>query len=353
MSLKYQVAHVNLSKNYGPIERQTELLIAALARAGYSQILICRENSYMLNNLKNISNIKAIKIQGIGDVKYMGHVKLGKLAAIVHAHEIDGFKWASLHYMLFGVPYILTVRNQMCLEDTLPTRLIYTWASSVVCNSRYLAQQISKLYDVKPIFVADTDSKLAVNKLGVTKIKDLFKDKFVVCHIGPLVENSKKKFALIEAAEVLEMRIPQLIVLFISAGGDFEILKDRASGMPNVKFLGEIKNATDYIDAVDVFTYPVVEDTILGNNVIDVMHIGTPIVAINNGTLPEIIQHEKTAVVVNDGDVQALAEAIYKLKTDLTFVEKLRENAKEELSHYTTEIMAKHYIDIYSAINLK
>lgn len=350
MSARYKVAHVNLSRNYGPSERQTELLIAALARTGISQILVCRENSYMLNNLKSIPNIKAVKIQGSGDVMYMGHVKLGKLASIVHAHEIEGFKWASLHYMLFGIPYVLTVRGLSCIENSLPVRLLYTWASKVVGISKSLNKQVKESYDINPVLIPDCHSKLAPHQPTVIKIKELFKDKFVVCHIGPLVNKSSNNYDLIEVAQLLEIRMPQLIVLFVGLGSDFENLKDKATGIPNIKFISEIKNASDYAAAADVYIYPSLEETALGNNPLDMMSQGISVVAIDNGTLPDIIRNEETALVVPEGNPQALADAIYRIKTDRTLVDNLKTNAKKEISFYSAENMAANYINIYQSI---
>ncbi len=348
MAAKYKVAHVNLSRNYGPSERQTELLIAALAKLGISQILICRENSLMLRNLHGVPNVKAIKIHGIGDVRYMGHMQLLRKAEIVHAHEVDGFKWASLHYIFFGVPYVLTVRNKLCLEENLPMRLLYTWSSGVVSVSSPLAKSVKELYDLDSTLINDCCANLTPHKPTVEKIKELFKDRFVIGHIGPLVNRLKGQADLIDAAQILENKIPQIVVLFIGAGDDLALLKDRAAGMPNIKFLGNVKNAVDYIAAMDVFAYPSKDETALGNTPLDVMSQGIPIVATDVGALPDIIKNEKTGLVVPPNNPKALADAIFRIKSESILRNSLVSSAKKEAARHSPEVMASRYVDIYS-----
>lgn len=347
MTAHYQVAHVDLSRNYGPIERQVELLIGALAKLGTRQILICRENSLMLRNLQGVPNVKAIKIRSIGDVRYLGHVRLGRRAEIVHAHEVDGFKWASLHYIVFGVPYVLTVRNLLCLEHNLPMRLLYTWSSGVVSVSSPLSKEVYRLYEVNSTLITDCCANLNINEDNVKKIKEQFKNRFIVGHIGPLVNRLEGQADIIQAAQLLETKIPEIIVLFIGVGDDLGLLKDKAAGMPNIRFLGNVKNVADYIKAMDVFVYPSKDEDAVNNILLDVMSYGTPVVSTAVGALSDVLKNEKTGLEVAVNNPQAIADAIYRIKTESILRSSLVANAKQETNRHSPNVMASRYVDVY------
>lgn len=349
MKTKYLVAHVNLSRGYSSKERQVELLIQALAEFRIKQILICRDDSPMIRHLKNVKQLKAIRISGVSDPRYVGHLRLARKATVIHAHDLHGMRWALIHFMFFGVPYLITLRSSKYIDNSFFNRLMFSWSYKVIAVSSIIANAAKSIHGIECHVITDCCSHLVPYQRNVDKIKSLFKDRFIIGHIGPLVNRHKGQSSLIEAAKLLETQIPQIVVLFIGAGDDLQLLREKARGMPNIKFLGNISNAVDYIACMDVFASPS-KDEALGNTPLDVMSLGVPIVATKVGAIPDIIKHEVTGLVVNPNDPKELADAILRLYKDSDLRTRIVANAKNEAIKHSPELMASEYLNYYHSL---
>lgn len=61
--------HVNLAKGFRGGERQTELLIQALANSGLKQLLVCRSDSPLRTRLEGTTNLSFLN----ANHQLMGH----------------------------------------------------------------------------------------------------------------------------------------------------------------------------------------------------------------------------------------------------------------------------------------
>jgi glycosyltransferase involved in cell wall biosynthesis len=86
---------------------------------------------------------------------------------------------------------------------------------------------------------------------------------------------------------------------------------------PHVTFAGPVPYAciVDYYGAADVVVQPSLSDAFPGP-ILEAMASGLPVVATRVGGIPESVEHEKTGLLVEPGDPQALARAILRLLTD-------------------------------------
>lgn len=341
------IAHVNLSRGYGSVERQTELLIKGLAQGGTLQILVCRDDSPLIRRLKGLRNLKIQVIHGVVDPKYLGHLRLGKRAAVIHAHDSHGARWALIHYLFFATPYVLTVRSLRYLDFRFGTKIMIKWASVVVAITSKISSRIEEYYGVEATVIQNCCSNIPPLQRNVDKIKDAFKNRFVVGHIGPLVNRRKGQTELINAAKALKDKIPDLIVIFIGGGDDLALLKEKSKDMPNVKFLGTVRNTIDYICCMDVFVYTNRDDD-AGDAILDVINMHVPIVATDYGHLPDYIRHEVTSLVVKPNNPKAMADAIMRIKTDYNLRDHLKVCEQNESVRHSSELMTTNYIAMYS-----
>jgi len=88
-------------------------------------------------------------------------------------------------------------------------------------------------------------------------------------------------------------------------------------------------------------TYPFREA--FGNTLTESMACGTPVIALRNGAIPEIIEHNKTGFVVDS------------VKEAETFVKKIKEINRQDCrerveKNFTDEQMAESYIEIYKKV---
>lgn len=339
-----KIIHVNLAKGFRGGERQTELLIRALStRQDADQWLACRRDSPLRMRLAEVPRLAFID----ADHQLAGHAAVRPLEAdIVHAHDAKAVHWAGLHRWLHGVPYLITRRVDAPVKDKWSNRLFYRRAARRVAISSPIRQQLLKRDWGDVDLIPSALSGLEADPAGATALRAGFPGKYLVGHVGALVDRHKGQRVLIEAARRLAQLRPDLQVLFFGHGDDAEVLKAEAAGMPNVTFMGFKDNIGDYLPGLDLFAFPSRNEG-LGSVLLDVMDAGVPIVASRVGGIPDIVRDDDTGLLVPPGDAEALATAIGRLQDDPKLAERLSLAAREQLDRYTPEAMAEAYWGLY------
>ena len=108
-----------------------------------------------------------------------------------------------------------------------------------------------------------------------------------------------------------------VILIVIGEGHEREKLENliKNLGLENNMFLiGSIPDAYQYLKAFDLFVLPSIKE---GQpwTILEAMAAETPIVATNIAGIPETIENEKSGLLVEPADPEALANAIEKMLT--------------------------------------
>lgn len=111
---------------------------------------------------------------------------------------------------------------------------------------------------------------------------------------------------------------------------------------PHVEFIGEINDAQkqDFLGRARALLFPISWPEPFGLVMIESMACGTPVVAFNSGSVPEIIEDGLTGFVVKD--VEQAAAAVGRL--DHLFRPSIRSRFEERFS---VRAMAREYVRIY------
>lgn len=346
---KLTVAHVNLARGFRGGERQTEILISQLAKMGVNQIFICRTGSPMVEHLNSVAGLEIIELNKIIDLRLCGHKLLSRRCDLIQAHETRAAQWAYVHFKLYGVPYVVTRRVPEPVGNNFFNRGIYKRAIALVSVSKCIASYLRKEFGVNVEVIPDAASDSKVNHENVRNLKIRFKDRYVIGHVGALVDKHKGQSTLIRAALLLKQKIPGLQVLFLGAGKDGSALKKVASELledNEVSFEGFVDNVVDYLQVMNIFAYPSNYEG-LGSVLLDVMEQGVPVVASNVGGIPEIIQNEKTGLLVESGDEKVLASAILRVYESKKLRCYLVQEARKLAVNYSPSAMAEKYFNLY------
>lgn len=348
-SKKLSIAHVSLARGYKGNERQTELLIKELANLGVPQMLICRDDSPLPFHLDGVKGLKIMRISGVTDPRFIGHFRLSKRCAILQAHETHAVHWCFVHYLLFGIPFVVTRRSATNVKENFFNRTIYHSAAHIVAISKVIAEQLEKQFDRKIDVIGDCSSHMQPDYKTVKSFKEALKNRFVVGNVGALINRQKGQSVLIDAARILKNKIPELVVIFVGAGDDLTLLKQHADGLPNIKFVGFKRNVVDYIASFDVFAYPANSEGV-GSILLDVMEQGVPLIASNVGTIPDLVKDGQSGLLVNPGDAEALATCILQLKKNATLRQNLIAGGQETAEQHSSAAMAADYYRLYIGI---
>jgi glycosyltransferase involved in cell wall biosynthesis len=130
---------------------------------------------------------------------------------------------------------------------------------------------------------------------------------------------------LLQALARVRHEVPGVRLLIVGAdagyvhGGSFtaelRVLAKELGVAECVVFTGQRSDIAQIMAASDVYTMPSLEEP-FGLVFLEAMAMGKPVVAIDNGGTPEVVEHGRSGLLVPPMDITALARSIVKLLAD-------------------------------------
>lgn len=339
------IIHVNLAKGFRGGERQTTLLIDALAKRPEitRQTLVCQSSSPLREALSQTNNVQFVNASS----QLSGHGQAGK-ADIVHAHEAKAVHWAWLHQKLFRTAYILTRRVDTPVKRKWSNEVFYRNAHRCVAISSVIANEIGPLSPHSIPLIPSAFAPSTLNAAVANTLRQAYHGHFIVGHVGALVDRHKGQRVLLEAARLLAQSHPDILFVFFGEGEDEALLRQESAQADNVVWMGFKPNINDYLPAFDLFAFPSRNEG-LGSVLLDVMNARVPIIASEVGGIPDIVKQCETGLLVAPNNAELFAEAIVALKENDQLRETLASTAFSQLGHYSPDAMAEAYVTIYQA----
>ncbi len=103
--------------------------------------------------------------------------------------------------------------------------------------------------------------------------------------------------------------------------------KIRTLGLTNVTFTGWRADAHDIVSLMDIFVLPSHAEGV-PKSVIEAMAMGKPVLTTRVGSIPDLIDHDETGLLVPAKNVKAIAENLERLITDKELRHRLGQNAR-------------------------
>jgi glycosyltransferase involved in cell wall biosynthesis len=131
-------------------------------------------------------------------------------------------------------------------------------------------------------------------------------------------------------SEVLAGGTP-IVLVFMGDGEnirDVQALAIEAGVSTNVRFMGHRADARQLLHGLDVFVHPSYSEP-FGLSVLEAQATGLPVVAFDEGGIPEIVCDEHTGLLVEPGNIAALAAAMGRLARDTELRASLGARARE------------------------
>jgi len=162
----------------------------------------------------------------------------------------------------------------------------------------------------------------------------------------------KNALGLIKAFHILvhKYRVPHTLVIVGSGWESYKnkIIQEAKKGkvLDRIAFLGHIPNTqlNPIYSGSDVFVYPSLYET-FGLTVLEAMASGTPVVASNRASLPEIVGD--AGVLADPTNPDVLAEAIFKVISDENLRSQLIQKGLERAKKFTWERTARETLKVY------
>ena len=114
------------------------------------------------------------------------------------------------------------------------------------------------------------------------------------------------------------------------------------------QFLGTQRDIPAILTHLDLLVLPTTTHEAFGRVIIEAQACGVPVVASRVGGVVDIIDDEKTGLLVPPADPQSIAEATLKIFKDTQLSRTLAENAYKKVKElYNVELMIKKTMDVY------
>lgn len=249
---------------------------------------------------------------------------------IIHLNSSKAGILGSLTAKLLGVKKIIYTAHGWVFNEPLPWRLksFYFWAEKIsaswkdkiICVSEYdrrIAIEKNFCHPEKLIFIHNGIDLNKINFLSREEAKNhllsnIYQPSNNTKIIGTIANLYKTKGVeyLIEAAKIINNS--DFIFIVIGEGDERKKLEKliKNYGLEKNFFLvGNIPDAHKYFKAVDLFVLPSVKEG-FPYTILEAMAAQVPIIATKVGGIPEMIENNKTGILVKAKDSQGLAEKI-------------------------------------------
>jgi glycosyltransferase involved in cell wall biosynthesis len=182
---------------------------------------------------------------------------------------------------------------------------------------------------------------------------------------APLLASVSRLFSwkgqreLLQAFAVARAEAPELRLMIVGedasgSGGGFrrelEGLAAQLGVSQHVTFTGGRSDVARVMAACDVFTLPSFEEP-FGLVFLEAMAMGKPVVAIDNGGTPEVVEHGRSGLLSPPWDIPALAANITTLVRDPALRARLGQHGRARvLEYFNGERMARDAARAYEAV---
>ena len=249
--------------------------------------------------------------------------------------------------ILFKKPYIPILRG-----GDLPNRLKSSpkFSKLIFCNSLYNVAPSTYLFNVFEN-LNYPNLKLIPNTIEIGNYNFLKRNKFVpkILWVRSLSVIYNPKMA-IDVLVILKTSFFDAELCMVGQEKDVRIdeLKEYADSLGvNVTFTGKLSK-TDWIklsENYDIF----INTTHFDNtpvSLIEALALGLPVVTTNVGGIPYLVRDKETALLVNDSDSQAMADAINELIKSPELAKELAANGRKLAEQFDWQIVKNHWKEI-------
>jgi glycosyltransferase involved in cell wall biosynthesis len=260
---------------------------------------------------------------------YLPHLLSGKLPAALN--DISGYTVKKLIKHAFRSTDVVTAPSH---------ELVRELRSYGLGNVVYLPNGV----DLK---------RFRKNKDSEKEFRELYgipKNKKVVLYLGR-ISFEKKLDKLLEAFRRIEKK--DRLLLVVGGGPYLEQFREFAGalGIKNAIFTGFVKKrhlAAAY-GCADIFASASDSET-FGLTFVEAMHMGLPVVGVRRFGAKELIDDEKTGLLVEPDDEKGLADAMERLLGSRTLCKRMGKNAEESAKDYSLRKSIRMTMEIYDEL---
>jgi glycosyltransferase involved in cell wall biosynthesis len=277
---------------------------------------------------------------------------------VIHINEPHSLTAAWLAGAHHIVPTVISRRVGYRLQTNALSLRRYRAASRILANSRWVAAQVIAA-GISPERVevvyegVEIPPKPSLETIERARARwKIDKSELLLGCVGALLPDKGQEW-LIRALATLRKDFPRCRLLLAGEGPCRERLErlTRELRLENaVIFAGFVKDVENVYPALDLFLLPSLFEA-FNNSLLAAMSYELPAVVFAKGALPEIVEQEKSGLLVSGLEVQEIAGAAARLLNDRNFSKRLGEAARQRVENsFSANQMVKKTVDAYERV---
>lgn len=345
-------------------------LISGLDRERFVPVLGCLDGVGVLGERLKKMGIKVVFLDrqpGL-DIGLLGRIRRlirEEDIHLVHAHQYTAFFYASLAALSGGFRTIIFTEHGRIYPDyvrpkrVIVNKLVVPLIPQVIAVSRSVQESLM-IYEKIPkkkidiIVNAVQPERFQIRGTGkeIRKEFGIPQKETVIAIIARLCDY-KNHENLIRALAIAHKKNPRITLLIIGDGPlrkELEALSEQLDLKKKVIFTGVRQDVPQILNAVDIAALcSYYEGTSI--TVLEAMAAGKPVIASRIMGNCDVVEDQKTGLLVSPDDLEEIAEAITQLADSPTLRKEMGLAGYQKcLKYYTVEKMVDKYESLYSRI---
>jgi glycosyltransferase involved in cell wall biosynthesis len=341
----------------GGTERQMIELIRRLDRGRWRVHVACfrAQGEWFGRVVDSGALVTEFPVRSLASVDTLDHVRAfarwcrEHRILVVQTTEMPSNVFALPGAALAGVPVRVGARREINPNKTIAgialQRAAYACATNVVANSRAAANRLRR-ERVPAHKIAVVQNGLDASPFRARTQRPMPRTVVVVANLRP----EKRHDVLIDAAPQILHHFPDAQFHIVGDGPERARLEAQAAarGVSRaVVFFGHQPDVPRRLYEADIFVLPSRSEG-FPNAVLEAMAAGLPIVASDIEALRELIEHERTGLLIPPGAPRVLADTLCRLMGDATFAARIGERAAADArARYSFDRMVAAFESLY------
>jgi glycosyltransferase involved in cell wall biosynthesis len=335
-----------------------------LKTRGYPVMVITNTESELFQRL----NVYEIPLQHlkVSNLSFLNPYTMMKLYTLLKQSAIHSIilnlprdlKAGGIAAKLAGVKHIIYRRGTaLAVRNTFLNRFLFRHiVTRIIANSgeiqRTILQNNPDLIAQEKITVIYNGIDLsAYDQRSTTTIYERQNHEVILGNAGRFVEQKGQKY-LVELAKDLKAQDLKFRLLIAGKGkleGELKRYAQELDVAQEIVFVGFMKNIKSFMENIDIFLFPSLHEG-SANTLLEAMASCKPIVAFQISSIPEIVAHNETGLLVDVGNREQMLQHVKRLLLDESLRVMLGLNARKRIEErFTMAHMVSEIIKLLEA----
>ena len=232
------------------------------------------------------------------------------------------------------------------------------WGKMIIAISEVIARHMVQDFATPAENIRVIPRSVDLEKFNLPRMVKADKKSFIVVMIGRITTLKGHPYFLKAMARVIH-QMPSVKVQIIgdapakkqSYKDDLILLAKRLGILSQVEFMGNRRDIPELLSQADCLVLSTITQEAFGRVIIEAQAAGVPVVATRVGGVTEIIEHEKTGLLVLPKDIEAMSDAVLRILKNPELSERFVIAAKNKIdARYTLSHMCDATIAVYKEL---